>query len=257
MSHEENHDAAALEVEVFTPASFEFQAAGASDSKPAPAHPAIAPTPRPTAAAPSTAAPTTDFYAVGIRLIKMSPVWLLTATCGFMFLILLLGWLRPAGGDADAATVPNDAKAVTARQLQPPAVAVKPAPAIDAPAVEQSKSVPETQPLPRALPVEAAPSKPEPAPATEQRKAAAPADDARGRFTIQVGSFNAASQANERISSLRASGLDARSVEVELPGKGTWYRVHVGLYATREEAVKAASQLREKGVTSSMVVAAQ
>jgi cell division septation protein DedD len=251
MSHEEKADGAALEVEDPAPVNFKFQAASAGkESKPA-----AAPAPPPAA----------DFYAVGVRLIKMSPVWLLTMTGGFLLLTLLLGWLRPAGGDADAATVPNDAKAVNAQQLQPPAVALKPSPASPAPvAVEQPKAEPlkqTAQVAQSAQPAEVANVKPEPAPAAKpaagQPKAAAPADDAAGKLTVQVGAFNVESQANERISSLRASGFEARSVRVELPGKGTWYRVHVGRYRDREEAAKAAARLREKGVATSMVVPAQ
>ena len=217
--------------------------------------------------APPAQAP--DFYAVGVRLIKMSPVWLLTVTGGFACLILLLSWVRPAVGEADAASIPNDAKPVAAqqqRQQAPPAAPAKPSPetraALPSPAKEERAEVaPETR---AAEPVKAAASTPapaEPARAEEKPKpstAAATAGEAGGKFTVQVGSFSVESQANERISSLRASGFDARSTAVQIPGRGTWYRVQVGRFREREEAAKAAAQLREKGAAaSSMVVPVQ
>src|SRR3954469_7808677 len=67
-----------------------------------------------------------DFYAVGVRLIRMSPVWLLTATGGFALLLLVLSWIRPAGGEADAASIPNDAKAAVVQYPEAPAAPVRP-----------------------------------------------------------------------------------------------------------------------------------
>jgi cell division septation protein DedD len=201
-----------------------------------------------------------DFYAVGVRLIKMSPVWLLTVTGGFAFLILLLSWMRPGAGAADAASIPNDAKSVV---VQPQSVpAAKPVEETPAPSKEErAEVVAETRAPEPVKTVEAKPSAPEPAPAEEQKRPAAvvtPPSDAGGKFTVQVGSFNAESQANERISSLRAAGFDARSTAVEIPGRGRWHRVHVGRFGTREEAAKAAAQLRAKAAAaSSMVVPVQ
>jgi cell division septation protein DedD len=216
-------------------------------------------------ARPAPAAPAPDFYAVGVRLIKMSPVWLLTVTGGFAFLILLLSWVRPAGGEADAASIPNDAKPVAAqqqRQQAPPAAASKPSPetraAQPAPAKEARPEV--AQEARAAEPSKAAPTPApsEPARAEQKAKPAAAADEAGGKFTVQVGSFSVESQANERISSLRASGFDARSTAVQIPGRGVWYRVQVGRFREREEAAKAAAQLREKGAAAgSMVVPVQ
>jgi cell division protein FtsN len=207
-----------------------------------------------------------DFYAVGVRLIKMSPVWLLTATGGFALLLLVLSWVRPAGGEADAASIPNDAKSVVVQYPEAPAAPVRPsqktpATAAETAKVERAEVVSETH---EAEPIQAAnakPSTPEAAPAEEHKEHArvvTTASDAGGKFTVQVASFSVESQANERISSLRAAGFDARSTAVEIQGRGKWYRVHVGRFGAREEAAKVAAQLREKGAAaSSMVVAIQ
>jgi cell division septation protein DedD len=205
-------------------------------------------------------AQTPDFYAVGVRLIKMSPVWLLTVTGGFALLILLLSWVRPGVGEADAAPIPNDAKSVAVQPRQPQAAPSAETPA--APLKEEHKEVaPKSQP---AEPVEVASAKPAAAeskpagPKKEPARVSTSADESGAKFTVQVGSFSATSQANERISSLRAAGFDARSTAVEIPGRGTWHRVQVGRFREREEAAKVAARLREKAAASgSMVVAIQ
>jgi cell division septation protein DedD len=265
MAHEENFDGAGVEFDDHAPDSQtpHFVDAVVVD--------AVVEEPAPVAVAVANAnvnAP--DFYAVGVRLIKMSPVWLLTATGGFALLLLVLSWVRPAGGKADAASIPNDAKSVVVQYPEAPAAPVRlsqetpatPAETAAAPAkVERAEVVPETH---EAEPVQAAnatPSTPATAPAQEHREPASvvtSSNDAGGKFTIQVASFSVESQANERISSLRAAGFDAHSTAVEIPGRGKWFRVHVGRFGAREEASKVAAQLREKGAAaSSMIVAIQ
>jgi cell division septation protein DedD len=260
MSHEETNDGAAgVEVESHAPeyqqplvldavavveesgAFAEESSAAVEESKPA-AH----------------AAPAPDFYAVGVRLIKMSPVWLLTVTGGFALLILLLSWLRPGVGEADAAPIPNDAKSVAVQPRQP-----APAPTAETPAVpakeEHAEVAPKAQTVEPASVASAKPSESEVKP-VEPKKEPAPvvthADEAGAKFTVQVGSFNAASQANERVSSLRAAGFDARATAVEIPGRGTWHRVQVGRFREREEAAKVAARLREKASAAGALVVA-
>ena len=85
-------------------------------------------------------------------------------------------------------------------------------------------------------------------------EAPAPPNDAAAKFTVQVGSFNSQSEANERVSGLRAAGFESRAVAAELPGRGTWYRVQVGRFADREGAAKTAATLREKGAAAAAIV---
>ena len=264
MSHEETTDGAAgVEVESRAPEHQEplvlDAVAVVEESRPAVA---VVEESRP--AAPVAQAP--DFYAVGVRLIKMSPVWLLTVTGGFALVILLLSWVRPAGGEADAAPIPNDAKSVAIQPRQPPSApaptAETPAPAPAAPSkAEHSEVATKAQPAEPVRVASAEPAATESKPAERQKEPAAVVnslDEAGAQFTVQVGSFNVESQANERISSLRAAGCDARSTAVEIPGRGTWHRVQVGRFREREEAAKVAAQLREKAAASgSMVVALQ
>jgi cell division septation protein DedD len=276
MAHEENIDGAGVEFDDHAPDNRQphvldavvFDAVAEEPLAVIVEEPAAAAVeePAPVAAA-AAAASAPDFYAVGVRLIKMSPVWLLTVTGGFALLILLLSWVRPAGGEVDAASIPNDAKSVVVQYPEAPTSSAAkptqetPAP-VSVPAKEERAEVPaeakpaepaQAQSAPResheAMPVE---SQKEPA------RVAPSSNDSGGKFTVQVGSFSVESQANERISSLRAAGFDARSTAVEIPGRGKWYRVHVGRFAEREDAAKVSAQMREKGAASgSMVVPVQ
>ena len=80
-----------------------------------PSPPSPVPTPKPAKSAPpaprNSAAP--DPFAVGVRVLKMAPAWLLfTAVCCSV-LVLLLGWVK-SSGEAEAVTLPakrNDARA--------------------------------------------------------------------------------------------------------------------------------------------------
>ncbi|MFN7624551.1 MAG: SPOR domain-containing protein, partial [Acidobacteriota bacterium] len=75
-----------------------------------------------------------------------------------------------------------------------------------------------------------------------------------GDWTIQVASFNNKGQADERLASLRGSSLPARVARVDLPGKGTWYRVQVGGFGSREEGARYGNQLRSRGAIQDFIV---
>ena len=273
MGNEENIDGAGVEVWFQGPENLQPQVLDAIVVEPASvveftpiveSAPVVEPAPVANVARGANAASAPDPYAVGVRLIKMSPVWLLTVAGGFALLLFLLSWVRPVGDAASAAPIPNDAKSVPTQTRPSPAakpVEVTPAPVAAAAKEEHVEVASEAH---AAGPVQAAnatPAAPQPAPAEEHKQPANAeihASDASGKFTVQVASFSVESQANERISSLRAAGFDARSTAVELPGRGKWLRVHVGRFAEREEAAKVAAQLRAKGAAeSSMVVPVQ
>jgi cell division septation protein DedD len=224
---------------------------------PSPTQPAAAPeTPRRA----NAAAP--DPFAVGVRLLRMAPVWLLLTTFGCVALVLTLGWLK-AGGDATAVALTpkqNDSRAAKAapRASAPapksaaansPEVATQPAPAA---AATEPNQAPAAQPAQAAQPAPAAPKAVEKAQAEQQP---AQANDAGAKFTVQVGSHSDQSNANEQVSRLRAAGFEARAVAAELPGRGTWFRVQVGRFADRAEASKTAGQLRAKGAAAGAIVA--
>ena len=231
-----------------------------------PSPPSPIPTAKPAQSAPrSAAAP--DPFAVGVRVLKMAPAWLLfTAVCCSV-LVLLLGWVR-SSSNVSAVTLPaksNDARAAKpapaatetnakteAEALADASVTVASSPkstaANDAPAQVSAAPAPTVAPTPQPA---------APAPKADEKarvETPAPVADGEGKFTTQVGSHKDQSEANEQVSRLRAAGFDARSVAVELPGRGTWHRVQVGRFADRGEAAKTVAALRAKGAAAAALV---
>jgi cell division protein FtsN len=114
---------------------------------------------------------------------------------------------------------------------------------------------PAAPPAPPSTPAPAAPSLPPAAsapalpPATKAPVAAAPA--APNGWTVQVGAFKNRHQADETRQHLVAAGLDASVVSVSAQDGQPRFRVRVGTYRTREEAVAAAQRLRaQKSLTA-------
>lgn len=103
-------------------------------------------------------------------------------------------------------------------------------------------------------PKEVAVTTPKEAPKPPAPTASAPATPNRGNITIQAGSYNDQGQANAKVSALKAANETARVVQVNIPGKGTWYRVQIGRFPSREQATSYANQLRAKNVVQEYLV---
>lgn len=132
-----------------------------------------------------------------------------------------------------------------------------------APVAKRSSAVP--RPLPPAIPVVRARAVASAGPATVAAPAAAPVRAAvkettqpaklavsgvpkaatvptekpKGRFLLQLSSFQGRSEADAF--ARRFAGQNAQVVATEIPGKGTWYRVRVGSYGSLQEATVAKS----------------
>jgi cell division protein FtsN len=95
---------------------------------------------------------------------------------------------------------------------------------------------------------------PEPAMGDTQPPAQAPphtaalpsAPPAGPRYSVQVGSFRAAEQAETLRQHLARKGYDVRVRLSMVPGQGAWYRVRVGQFATRVAAEGAAQRLHSQ-----------
>lgn len=231
-----------------------------------PSPPSPAPKPKSARPAPRAAAP--DPFAVGVRVLKMAPAWLLFTTVCCSAVVLTLGWMR-SGSEVSAVTLPskhNDARAAKRAPAAPSAEgtgakadAVPPSNASPATTSSQKTTAANDAPA-QAAAQTTTPAAPRTAPAAPKAdenvavEAPAPAASVDGKFTAQVGSFNGRSEANERVSALRAAGFEAHVTAVELPGRGTWYRVQVGRFAERGEASKTVAALRAKGAAPSALV---
>jgi hypothetical protein len=66
-----------------------------------------------------------------------------------------------------------------------------------------------------------------------------------GVLTIQVASLENANKARQEVARLKRKGYEAYKVTVNVPGKGTRYRVRVGHFADSTEAGRVAARLQE------------
>ena len=68
---------------------------------------------------------------------------------------------------------------------------------------------------------------------------------APGSYTLQVGAFKTVAEASERVAALRRKGVsDAHYFAAQVQDKGTWYRVGIGSYASKQQAEAAGKSLR-------------
>lgn len=120
---------------------------------------------------------------------------------------------------------------------------------VSAPEPRPAAPAPPSTPAPAAPSLPPAASAPALPPATKAPVAAAPA--APNGWTVQVGAFKNRHQAEETRQHLAAAGLDASVVSVSAQDGQPRFRVRVGTYRTREEAVAAAQRLRaQKSLTA-------
>ena len=211
--------------------------------------------------------PPIDAYGLGVRLMRVSPMWLLLAGLSFISFIVLCNWLiKPVEQTDGAASMLAAANSGATNQSSSRATVAN----------STAQSPVNTQPSERTNESGAAfiPAQAEETPAKQiapvaetvkeklpvEEKALTPAsqsnasgDAKEGKVTIQVGSYNESSQAEERVAKLKSAGYEARSVSVEIPKRGTWYRVQSGRFVSRDEAEQYGKQLRDKGVVASFI----
>ncbi|HEX8494023.1 MAG TPA: SPOR domain-containing protein [Pyrinomonadaceae bacterium] len=214
-----------------------------------------------------------DRHDTRMRLMRISPLWLLVCGMTFISVIVLSNqFAKPAEQEQRASasyTSPGN-KATNQALAEPPmpasanpaASSMQDASQTAAPAAVEAKDEkeasvekaeaedddePEASPAPEAAPVvETKSDVAVPAPQSQSEKA--------GGLTVQIGSYNVIEQANEKLASLRAAGFEARVVSVEIPKRGTWYRVHAGRFNSREEAARYGNEMKSKGAADNFIV---
>ncbi|MDX1581707.1 MAG: SPOR domain-containing protein, partial [Alphaproteobacteria bacterium] len=119
-------------------------------------------------------------------------------------------------------------------------------------------------PAPETAPQSTSEPAPEPAPApTPTPQAPAPGDetvsgstvsvDWSNAFLVQIGAFQELETAEDAWNAARRRFADimqdkaANIRQVEIPGRGTWYRVRIGPYDSRQAAEVACTDLKERG----------
>jgi len=140
---------------------------------------------------------------------------------------------------------PSEGSALAPAAL-PPVVENKPAPA-------KTAAKPESKPaeaVVQAKPVDPAPTKAKPADVKEAKPAPIPTiaaagdSKSKGRYTLQLSSFQDKSEAETFAQ--KFEGERPYMVVSEIPGKGTWYRVRVGDYASAKDALAAKLSFEKK-----------
>lgn len=66
------------------------------------------------------------------------------------------------------------------------------------------------------------------------------------RYTIQIASYNKREAAEEEVKRMKKRGYAAFIVSSELPEKGTWYRVRLGSFSSKQAAERLLNELKEK-----------
>ena len=90
-----------------------------------------------------------------------------------------------------------------------------------------------------------------------EKKAEAKSASTSSRFTLQVGSFPSLREAEPELLKLTENGLRAEVREVELAGKGKWFRLFVGQFDSVKDAEKAGKSFKkERRIVEFVVVRA-
>jgi len=79
---------------------------------------------------------------------------------------------------------------------------------------------------------------------SKTKEIALPAPTPEGQYCIMVGAFKVEQNARDLKDRLQRKGYPATSYSIDLPGKGSWYRVIVGNYADVKETRMVASKLK-------------
>jgi DedD protein len=148
--------------------------------------------------------------------------------------------------DAGSARATPPAKAVAEKKTEPRA---------SEPKAEPPKAVADKKPDVQAKPVDAGATASRHAPAATASAAPAPpeATAPSGAFTLQLGASQNRDDAERMVSRLREKGYAPYITTADVPGKGTFYRVRMGSFATKEAASRYLEDFRRETKTEAFV----
>src|SRR5262245_44502925 len=75
------------------------------------------------------------------------------------------------------------------------------------------------------------------------------------RYAVQLGALQSQTDADARVNELRTKDVQAYIVITNVPGKGIFYRIRVGMFADMNAAKKYGADLVRRGVTADFFVA--
>jgi cell division septation protein DedD len=114
-----------------------------------------------------------------------------------------------------------------------------------APEKMAAKVPPEAEKSPTEKPAAAPKSEKQTTPRETDKAKPVPADE--GSYTIQVASVKNQADADRLVARLKKQGYPAYRTLGKVPGKGIWFRVRVGEYASRHDAGSVLAKLRQGG----------
>ncbi len=76
----------------------------------------------------------------------------------------------------------------------------------------------------------------------------------KGKYTIQVGSYQSEEEAQSAIARWKGKGYESYLTVGDIPNKGTWYRVRIGGFGDRAAAEEFLEEFRSKERTNALVV---
>lgn len=76
-----------------------------------------------------------------------------------------------------------------------------------------------------------------------------------GRFTVQLEAPQSQAEADEKVKQLKAKGIEAYILKSQIPGKGTFFRVRVGMFPNANEARLFGASLQKQGKVKDFFVA--
>jgi cell division septation protein DedD len=91
-------------------------------------------------------------------------------------------------------------------------------------------------------------------PPADAPAAPAAASKTTARFALQIGSYPAETDAKTRLKELEEKGLKPFLREADVKGKGKWFRVYVGEFATKPSAEAAGEKYRSQNMIESFIV---
>lgn len=210
-----------------------------------------------------------DKYSLGVRLMRISPIWIFIGGIVLISLLLLLGSLRPAEKTEETASVnPAASEESNSPIVRATAEGVKVEPAkVEPPKPEPAKvETQASQPVESVdttatASVKATPMQPAESLNTVSQSSAAPVqqnhvEQSGNGYVLQFGSHPQSQAAEDQAAHLRAAGVEARVLEALIPKRGTWYRVQAGNFGTAEEAMRYANDLRSRGLIGEFIVVA-
>ncbi len=87
-----------------------------------------------------------------------------------------------------------------------------------------------------------------------EKKASQKTSQKAANYSVQVGSFPSEKDARQRLRRLEQMGMDGFIHSAQIKGKGKWFRLYTGHFATKELATAQGLKLKKKKIIDSFVV---